>query len=189
MSTKVDICNAALNLIGAEPIQSFQDRTANARRCSAIYDQSRVAVLRLHPFNCAIKRIQLAPLSTAPAFEYSYQFQLPADLIRVVNTNTEDYVLETTKLLSNCNTLQLVYVFDNKNEETYDSLLVESLTLYMAYKLVKPITGSQGASDSYFQEFQSFIAKAQSTQGQETPSQVFGSDQDFSLITARYVQS
>ncbi|WVV53519.1 hypothetical protein V4Q83_19540 (plasmid) [Acinetobacter baumannii] len=114
MTDKVNIVNNALSLIGASSITSFEENTANARRVKTIYDTSRKALLRLHPFQCSIKRIKLSPLAEAPVFGYSYQYQLPDDLIRIINANTEDYAVETDKLLSNNNELNLVYVFDNR---------------------------------------------------------------------------
>ncbi|MFV5370017.1 hypothetical protein VXO74_15055 [Acinetobacter junii] len=185
MTTKTNLCNQALSLIGADSITSFEENTSTARRMRTVYDSSRKALLRLHPFQCATKRIKLAPLSVKPEFEYSYQFQLPDDLIRIINANTEDYVIEADRLLSNSDQLNLVYVFDNKNEETYDSLFIECLVLYLAYKISKPITGSQGTSDSYYMQCQELIKQAKAVQAQEIPSQQFFKDSDYSLIRGR----
>lgn len=185
MTTKVDIANQALSLIGADSITSFEENTSTARRMKTVYDTSRKALLRLHPFQCSTKRIQLNPISKQPEFGYTYQFQLPDDLIRIINTNTEDYTVETDKLLSNSNQLNLVYVFDNKNEETYDSLFIESLVLYLAYKLSKAVTGSQGTSDSYYMQCQELLRQAKATQAQEVPSQQFFKETDYSLIRGR----
>lgn len=182
---KVDIANQALSLIGADSITSFEENTSTARRMKTVYDTSRKALLRLHPFQCSTKRIQLNPISKQPEFGYKFQFQLPDDLIRIINTNTEDYAVETDKLLSNSNQLNLVYVFDNKNEETYDSLFIESLVLYLAYKLSKAITGSQGTSDSYYMQCQELLKQAKATQAQEVPSQQFFKETDYSLIRGR----
>lgn len=101
MTTKTDIANQALSLIGADSISSFEENTSTARRIRTVYDTSRKALLRLHLFQCAVKRIKLSPLATQPEFGYAYQYQLPDDLIRIINTNTEDYVVETDRLLSN----------------------------------------------------------------------------------------
>lgn len=185
MTTKTDLCNQALSLIGADSITSFEENTSTARRMRTVYDSSRKALLRLHPFQCATKRIKLAPLSVKPEFEYSYQFQLPDDLIRIINANTEDYVVEEDRLLSNSNQLNLVYVFDNKNEETYDSLFIECLILYLASKITKAVTGSQGTADSYYMQCQELIKQAKAVQAQEIPSQQFFKDSDYSLIRGR----
>ena len=185
MTTKVELANQALLMIGANSITSFEENTTTARRIRSVYDSSRKALLRLHPFQCATKRIKLAPLSTQPEFEYSNQFQLPDDLIRIINTNTEEYAVETDKLLSNSDQLNLVYVFDNKNEETYDSLFIECLVLYLASKITKATTGSQGTSDSYYMQCQELIKQAKAVQAQEIPSQQFFKDSDYSLIRGR----
>ena len=185
MTTKTDIANQALSLIGADSITSFEENTSTARRMKTLYDTSRKALLRLHPFQCATKRIRLTPLADAPEFGYCYQFQLPDDLIRVINTNTEDYVVETDKLLSNQTELNLVYVFNNKNEETYDALFVECLVLYLAYKITKAITGSQGTSDSYYQQCQALIKETKAVQAQEIPSIQFIKDADYQMLRNR----
>lgn len=182
MTTRVDIANQALSLIGADSITSFEENTSTARRMKTVYDVSRKALLRMHPFLCATKRIKLNPLAVQPEFGYSYQFQLPDDLIRIINTNTEDYVVETDRLLSNQPTLNLVYVFDNKNEETFDSLFIECLALYIASKITKATTGNQGNSDSLYMQAQELIKTAKAVQAQEIPSQQFFKDSDYSLI-------
>lgn len=185
MTTKTEIANQALSLIGADSITSFEENTSTARRMRTVYDSSRKALLRLHPFQCSTKRIKLHPISTQPEFGYSYQFQLPDDLIRIINANTEDYVVETDRLLSDQSELNLVYVFDNKNEETYDSLFIECLILYLASKITKAVTGSQGTADSYYMQCQELIKQAKAVQAQEVPSQQFFKDSDYSLIRGR----
>lgn len=185
MTDKVQIVNNALSLIGTDSITSLDEKTVTARRVKTIYDVSRQALLRLHPFQCAIKRISLAPLALAPEFGFTYQYQLPDDLIRLIDTNLVDYVIEAGRLLTNTNQLELIYVFNNTNEETFDSLFVECLVLYLAYKLAKPITGSQGTSDSYYRQCQELIKQSKVIQSQEQPSQIFGNDEDF-LLTSRY---
>lgn len=186
MTTAVDIANQALNLIGAESITSFEESTVTARRMKTIYETSRKALLRLHPFQCSTKRIKLSPLSVKPDFQYEYQFQLPDDLIRIINANTEDYTIETDKLLSNSNTLNLVYIFDNRNEETYDTLFIESFILYLAYKISKATTGSSSTADMYYQQCQALLQEARAVQAQETPSQQFFNEMDYSIIASRY---
>lgn len=183
---KVDVANQALNLIGADSITSFDESTVTARRIKSVYDTSRKALLRLHPFQCATKRVKLSPLSESPDFEYSHQFQLPDDLIRIINTNIEDYTVETDRVLANSDRLNLVYVFNNQNEETYDSLFTECLILYIAYKISNSTSGSQSTSDSYYQQCQALLQEARAVQAQEVPSQQFFNDQDYTIIARRY---
>ena len=185
MTTKIDICNQALSLIGADSITSFDDKTSIARRMKGLYDTSRKALLRLHPFNFATKRIKLSPLTHKPDFGYEYQYQLPNDLIRIISASTEDYVLETDKLLTDSEKLELIYVFDNTNEETFDSLFIECLILYLASKAAKPITGSQGAGESFYIQCQDLIKQLKAVQAQEVLSIQFFKEDDYTL-TRRY---
>lgn len=185
MTTKIDICNQALSLIGADSITSFDDKTSIAKRMKGMYDTSRKALLRLHPFNFATKRIKLSPLTQKPDFGYEYQYQLPNDLIRLISASTEDYVLEADKLLTNSEKLELIYVFDNTNEETFDSLFIECLILYLASKAAKPITGSQGAGESFYIQCQDLIKQLKAVQAQEVLSIQFFKEDDYTL-TRRY---
>ncbi|WP_353170869.1 hypothetical protein [Acinetobacter rudis] len=185
-TTKVSICNMALNQIGAKSIQSFDDHTDNARRCAVLYDQTRKALLRMHPWSCAKKRAQLAPVSTHPVFDYAHAFRLPSDFVRLYDTGSTNFEIEDSHILSNLNVINLTYIYDNNNEDTWDSLLVEAMTYYMAHKLGKAITGSNAESDSAWQSLQMLLKQARAINGQERPSQDFSSNYESSLIGVRY---
>lgn len=175
----------ALNQIGAQSIESFDDTTDNARRCAVLYDQTRRALLRMHPWSCAKQRIQLAPVAIHPAFDYAYKFRLPRDFIRLYDTGTTYFEIENNHILSNLHVINLVYIYDNDNEETWDSLLVEAMSYYMAHKIAKAITGSNSESDSAWQELQMILKQARAINGQERPSQEFSTSYAASLIGVR----
>lgn len=185
-TTKVSICNEALNMIGAQSILSFEEATPNARRCATLYEQTRKAILRMHPWSCCTKRIQLAPLSTHPSFGYSHAFALPRDFQRLISAGTTDFEIENRLILSNTDVINLIYVYDNDNEQTWDSLLVECMIFYMASKLAKATTGSNAEADSAWQRLQITLKQARAINGQERPSQDFSSTMESSLIGVRY---
>lgn len=185
-TTKVSICNEALSMIGAKTIQSFDDNTENARRCAAIYDSSRRALLRMHPWSFAKRRAQLAPVTTYPAFGYSHAFPLPKDFIRVISAGEYSYEFEERHILADTNLINLVYVSDNDNEQTWDSLFSECMALYLVHKLAKPITGSQTEADSAWQKLQNMLKQARAINGQERPAQDFAADYYPSLMGVRY---
>ena len=86
MASVVDICNSALNLLGASTISALTDDNKNARLCNQRYEPVRNRVFRSHAWNCLHKRIQLAQNSTAPVVEYSYAYfilVLPFALLEV----------------------------------------------------------------------------------------------------------
>lgn len=185
-ATKVSVCNEALNLIGAQSIQSFDDGTSNAIRCATLYDSTRKSLLRMHPWSCAKKRAQLAPVSTHPAFGYAHAFPLPRDFIRLYDTGSVNFEIEDRHILSNLSVINLIYVYDNDNEDTWDSLLRECMIYYMASKLAKAITGGNAEGDSSWQKLQVTLKQARAINAQERPSQDFSSDFQSELIGVRY---
>ena len=52
MASVVDICNGALNQLGATTILSLTEDSKNARLCNSRYTQVRDSVFRSHPWNC-----------------------------------------------------------------------------------------------------------------------------------------
>ena len=87
MATEVDICNIALTNLGEPKVVSLTENSERARLCNLRYPDVRDAVLRSHPWNCAMKRAQLTRTTSTPAFGYLYEYSLPADLLRVIGTH------------------------------------------------------------------------------------------------------
>lgn len=170
-ATKVSICNAALRMIGERVIASFDEETPTAQHCRDIYDQTRLSLLRDHPWSCAKKRAILSPVSTYPVFGYAHAFPLPKDYVLVIDTGTECYEIENRYILANTNQINLIYVFDNDNEATWDPMLVEALSLKLAAKMCKPITGSDAAGETAEAKYQQLVKRARTINAQERPSQ------------------
>lgn len=185
-TTKVSICNEALNMCGAKSIIDFEDNTANARRCASIYEQTRKSLIRMHPWSCCKRRVILSPVVSHPTFGYQHAFALPGDFIRLISVGTKDFDIENRHVLANQDRIELVYVYDNDNEQTWDSLLTEAMALYMCSKIAKPITGSQAEVDSAYQKLQQLMRQARAINAQERPSQSFDDDDIPSLIGVRY---
>ena len=74
MASVVDICNGALNQLGASTILSLTEDSKNARLCNARYTQVRDSVFRSHPWNCLQKRVQLAADTDTPAWGFTKQY-------------------------------------------------------------------------------------------------------------------
>lgn len=187
MSSAVSICSNALLALGAHPINSLEEATDYARTCANLYPVVRNDLLRRHPWKCAIKRVQLSPLSRAPAFGFGYQFPLPSDLIRVLSAGGVpaglNYRIEGHHLLADVPLVQLSYVFRNEDEATWDATLVNLAEAVMAAKLAYPVTGSASLRDSLIQEAAYLLRQARAIEGQsEPPSQLDG----FPTFEARF---
>lgn len=182
-ATAVSICSNALLMLGAQTINDLNENNDRARLCSNLYEVVRDDMLRSHPWNCAIKRIQLAPDATPPAFGYSARFTLPGDWLRTLSVDgVSDYQVESRGILCNANALNLRYVYRNTIESTWDASLVKIVTLAMAARIAYAITQSTSMEQSRMQELDYELRKARAVDGQEDPPETFG---DFPLLAGR----
>jgi hypothetical protein len=186
MTSSVSICSNALIRLGDKPISSFEDGTDAANACANLYPDVLDALLRGHPWDCARKRVVLAPLSAVPAFDYAYQYQLPADYMRPIQIGARgcalDYVIEGRQLLTDASSLPLVYVFRNTNEATWDGLLVDVMTAAMTSVLAYPITQSASMAQTMEAKFQLAFKQAKAVNGQDSEPETLG---DFPLLANR----
>lgn len=187
MATAVSICSNALLMLGAQTINDLDEDLPRAQLAANLYESARDDMLRAHPWNCAIKRVLLAPNVVAPAFGYQFQFNLPGDYLRVLSVTSGravvDYLVEGQMILSDCASLELRYVFRNDVEATWDSALVDIMTLAMVARMAYAITSSTSEAQARQQALEYALRKARAVDGQEDPPQTLG---DFPLLNARY---
>ena len=136
MASDVDICNSALNMIGASNIISLTEDSRAARVCNQRYTSVRDAVFRAHPWNCLIARAEIAADATAPAFEFEHQHTLPNDpyCLRVIRPQDTDTVfrIEGRKVLCNTTPFKFIFVSRVTDPNEYDQLLIEALAARLA---------------------------------------------------------
>ena len=166
MASVVDICNSALNALGASTIISLTENSKNARLCNHRYEPVRDAVFRSHPWNCLQKRVELAKDTTAPVFEFSNAYTLPADSLRILKSensnlsNNEKFRIEGKKLLTNEDTIKILYVAKITDTTQYDTSLIETLSAKLAAELCYPITQSSTLMDRMFALYESKLKEA-----------------------------
>lgn len=149
MASDVDIANRALQKLGAERITSLTQDSENARAVNLCFTAVRDAELRSHPWNFAIKRLQIAADATAPSFGYDNAYTLPSDCLRLLppdnatNYNTLDWQIEGKKILTNeSGSLDIRYIKRETDPNQYDSLFVEALSCKLAIELCEQLTQS-----------------------------------------------
>lgn len=166
----VEICNSALVKIGAKTILALDENSKESRTCSVRYDPVRRLVLRSHPWNSAIKRVVLSPLSTAPVFGTTQQFQLPADCLRVLQVNYLDdkyYRIEGRTIQVSADEVDLKYVYDLEDTGQMDALLSEAIAAYLAFDISYAITQDNAVQNAMFAAWQRISSKAKTVDGQE----------------------
>ncbi|MCH8285919.1 hypothetical protein IIB79_05245 [candidate division KSB1 bacterium] len=97
MPSEVDICNQAIGRCGAKDyISSLADKDSeNARLCNTFFDSVRDAVLRSHPWNCAIQRKTITALSDTPDSGCQKRKRLPSPGINIWDCAEADYYWNT----------------------------------------------------------------------------------------------
>jgi len=141
----IDLCNSALQRVGAATITSLSDNTPEARACTVAYDSNRRDEIRRHSWNFAVKRVVLAPDSEEPTFDYAYQFTLPSDCLRVLRpaTSNLDWVVEGRKILTNDDAvLYLRYVADITDAAQWDANFYTVLAAAIAMDICEKLTQS-----------------------------------------------
>jgi hypothetical protein len=183
----VSICSNACLMLGAHPINAMTDDNDRARLAANLYEPVRNRVLRAHPWNCAVKRVILAPEVTPPAFDFKAQFLLPSDWLKTLQIGQQgralDYLTEGRKILCNVDALPLRYIFRNEVEDTWDSMLVDAMQLAMAVAFAYPLTESVSMRQEMRDSFERQMKEARAVDGQDDPPDTFG---DFPLLQARF---
>jgi len=158
MASVVNMCNSALNLLGASTISALTDDTKNARLCNQRYEPVRNRVFRSHAWNCLHKRVQLAQNSTAPVVEYDHAYALPSDCLRVLkihNGTTDsiatalDYKLEGRNIVTDIDTVFLIYIALDTDPNNYDTYLRESISHQLSADLAYAITNNATLANQY----------------------------------------
>lgn len=164
MASVVDICNSALNQIGASNIISLTEDSKAARLCNQRYEFVRDATFRAHPWNSLTTRVALAPDTATPVFEFTQQFTLPTDpfCLRVLGLSDANilYRIEGRKLLCNESTIQMLYIARVTDINEYDPLLTETLAAALASDLAYPLVGSSALGANMYSLYQTKLTEA-----------------------------
>ena len=164
MASIVDICNSALNQIGASNIISLTEDSKAARICNQRFEFVRDSVFRAHPWNCLTTRASISPDADTPAFEFSQQFTLPTDpfCLRVLQLSDTDilYKIEGRKLLCNESTIEMIYIGRVTDPNQYDMLLTETIAAALAADLAYALVGSSALTSNMYSLYTNKLTEA-----------------------------
>ena len=112
MTTPLAICSAALLMIGADEITSFDETSREAKLCANLYETTRDELLQLYPWRFAVGQMQLPQLAAKPLFGFRHAYQLPSDLLRLIGTDTDHaYRLFENRLYCDAPAMRITYLF------------------------------------------------------------------------------
>lgn len=172
MASEVEVVNIGLTLLGESRIASLDDNTKPAREAKAIFTAVRDALLAKYNWNFAKERTALSALVSTPAFQYSVEYQLPADCLRLVELNdyfvgidltdyrgsdTREYAIEGRKIKTNwAAPLNIKYIKRVTDASQFDPVFGTTMGARMAMDLCESLTQSdskwQKAAAQYKQE-------------------------------------
>ena len=181
MASNVDICNSALNMIGASNIISLTEDSRAARVCNQRFEFVRDAVMRAHPWNCLIVRTGLAADSDTPAFEFDHQHTLPTDpyCLRVLRPEDPDTVfrVEGRKIISSTTPFKMIYVARITDPNEYDQLLIESIASRLAADISYALVNSASLSQMLMATYENKLSEARFVDATEgTPANTVNID-------------
>jgi hypothetical protein len=187
VASVVEICCRALDHLGQPPILSLEDPTKTAAACSRGYPISRDAVLRAYPWNCATRRASLAALTTAPAWGYGRQFQLPNDCLRVLETEGDlsgtTWRREGNLILTDeAAPLRVRYIAQVTDPAQFDALLVDAIAAHLAGAIGYAVTGSGEAVQRAMAIYERVLTDARKIDARE-------SSQDETLVDDSWLVS
>lgn len=172
-SSQVDICNSALILLGAAPINAITDPGNSAQALNSIWDSTRDSELRKHRWKFAIARAALPKLASAPVSgPYNQQFELPSDSLRVLEIGdsypgsdlsdyrsgptSDDYSIEGGLVLSNLSApLSIRYIRSITDSTQWDAAFCNSMAAQLGYmscfRITQSISQQKACGEAYSQ--------------------------------------
>lgn len=161
MASETSICNAALQLIkNSRQIADRTEGTKEANACDVIFDELRDAMLEMHTWSFAKKRVQLARISDAPSFGWDYAYELPSDCLRVLGVYDNSdargkvaYSLEDGTLMTDATSIFLTYVRRLADPNQMSATFRIALSKLLASRLAVTLTASPSLSAEMYKQF------------------------------------
>jgi len=164
MTSKTDICNGALSLIGQEFITDFDtDISEEGDQCRVLYERSRRVLLTRQPWRFAQKTVALTQDVVAVNSLYTYSFQIPSDFLSMTFTDLDDmgepYVIEGQKLLTNFSAVILTYTHDAVQEGLYSPGFYRTFEYLLASRMAYPLTKDKALAKEMLSTYEVVFAE------------------------------
>lgn len=132
-TSKVELINKSLTLVGANPITSIDDDTNNARIINRVYDIALRSILSECKWNFATKRQLLVAVTDTLDWYYTgetYIYQKPFDSVRIFATNDPNATWreEGDFIISDTGALGILYVQYVDNPDKYPSSFIDAFS-------------------------------------------------------------
>jgi|TARA_R110000744_G_scaffold29151_3_gene69824 hypothetical protein len=181
MASKVQIAKMALQHVGDRyDISDITEATPEAEQVNLLYDDTRDALLRQHPWVFATKYTSPAALSGTAPGNWSYMYTYPTDCIKmlgIVNSLGDDQpkirfevarnASSTRVILTDEEQPQIFYTFLAEDTADYDPEFVMAFSYVLGARMAVPLTGDPDLANSLFQQARSVLNSAWASDSNE----------------------
>lgn len=173
--SKVMIANLALGKIGNNnPIESFDEASAQAKACKRWYEACRLQALEAFDWSFARKRLTLATHGDeADEDEWAYRYQYPADCVvarYIVNPLGKEadpvpYDIEvsangTKSIVTNMEDAVLVFTFDQETVTMFSWHFIDTLSALLGWRIAPALNGSSEIIQARLNEYRALLVAA-----------------------------
>jgi hypothetical protein len=183
----VALCSRALIRIGAAPITSFDDGTAESEIAGALFGPLRDALLSAYAWSFATGQAALSQLETPPLADFAHAYQLPNDFLRAFSAGTGTrgrglrFRVARGALHTDADHVILTYIF-RPEEEEFPPYFDAALIARLAAEFTIPITENTSRAETLYNLAEREYQRARQIDAQQdTPGRI----EDFTLIKAR----
>jgi len=172
-AAEISLSSNALLLLGHQPIASFTEGTAGSQVAENLFEHSYKAVLTTYRWRFATKQAKLARLVATPNNVYTYQFQLPVDLLYLIRAvSVYDYEIYEDKLYTNEESIDIEYTY-NVSADKLPSHYAKMFEFYLAAQFSIPITGDLEKAQFYNAKYERALSQAKFADASQRPNQEF----------------
>lgn len=181
MTTKVDVINMTLSMLGQPPMATPADNNTWVKRINAQYPASTKAVLECHPWNFPAVWVALERLAeTSTASQWTYAYNKPSDCLRMNlvnddgnpdNVTFDAYEDSGGKVYADADAIYLFYISSKwqTKEGSWPELFARAVAADIA-DIVSPIaTKNLNKNMSASARGRSFLKRAKSWDASQKP--------------------
>jgi hypothetical protein len=185
--TALELCSRALLRIGAQPIASLDEGTAEAEVAAGLYAGARDAMLSSHPWSFATGQESLPRLDAMPVADFAHAFQLPPGFLRALSAGIPGqgrglrYRLFEDRLHADSADVVLTYIF-RPDESAFPGFFASALVARLAAEFCVPLTESTSRAQMLFAQAEQELRSARRADSQQATTQALTG---FPLIAAR----
>ena len=151
----ITLCSRALVRIGAVPITSFSDGTAESEIAATLYESVKDALLSAYGWSFATTQVQLTQLSSEPVADYAYAFGLPNDFLRALSAGSNaksrgaNFRIVNGALHTNLSAVTLNYIA-TVDESSFPPYFAQALVARLAAEFCIPVTENTSRAEALY---------------------------------------